>query len=537
MTKLYHFFFLIGLVTSGCAIAEEHPALMGLIGLDQEVAHPLSYSKDQEAQSVVAPGFILSPIIDGHDELENPSGPIRTFGNLSLGAEAGDKKTNTSPDQNTYVELSVNPGGPTTGYDYGRDFLYQGHEIGDGFSHITRINLDVSDPAHRVTLLTPVDPITGKTGFNKIDGSTFNPFTQKLLFTEEPGDKLTGNGSGRVIEVSLNWPAGIQTLEAFLGLGGFEGIHPDDKGVIYLQEDVKGHAAHAATGAIDGRAGVSFAKALQPNSFVYRFLPNNPARLQDGGKMQALQVIIDGAAVTFHPDDPDGDITSVAHKKLHTSGTRWAFKWITIHESRSGDTQAFNATQSAKNAGATPFKRPENMAWLPGSGFKTFFFSITGDTDQGAAGVPELAQRGAWGAIFRVDQDAQTDKEQIDGHISLFALGDADHNSFDNLSFLTPGLLLAAEDRGDDLHQQLQVYDSVWAYDIANQSSKRFIALGVDKIGSDPEAYDNEPTGVIVSNGALSTLALLGTLDNLKNARGFITQQHGKNRVFEIFKK
>lgn len=151
--------------------------------------------------------------------------------------------------------------------------------------------------------------------------------------------------------------------------------------------------------------------------------------------------------------------------------------------------------------------------------------------------MPELAQRGAWGAIFRVDQDAQTDKEQIDGHISLFALGDADHNSFDNLSFLTPGLLLAAEDRGDDLHQQLQVYDSVWAYDIANQSSKRFIALGVDKIASDPEAYDNEPTGVIVSNGSLSTQALLGTFDNLKNARGFITQQHGKNRVFEIFKK
>ena len=272
MTKLYHIFFLIGSVTLGCAIAAEHPALLGLSGLDQEVARPLYYSKDQEAQSVVAPGFILSPIIDGHEELENPSGPIRTFGNLSLGAEAGDKKTNTSPDQNIYVELSANPGGPTTGYDYGRDFLYQGHEIGDGFSHITRINLDVSDPAHRVTLLTPIDPITGKTGFNKIDGSTFNPFTQKLLFTEEPGDKLTGNGSGRVIEVSLNWPAGIQTLEAFLGLGGFEGIHPDDKGVIYLQEDVKGHAAHASTGAIDGRTGVSFAKALQPNSFVYRFL-------------------------------------------------------------------------------------------------------------------------------------------------------------------------------------------------------------------------------------------------------------------------
>jgi hypothetical protein len=116
-------------------------------------------------------------------------------------------------------------------------------------------------------------------------------------------------------------------------------------------------------------------------------------------------------------------------------------------------------------------------------------------------------------------------------------LGDADHNSFDNLSFVTPGLLLAAEDRGDDLHQRLQMYDSVGPMTSPINLQSVSSRLVWDKIASDPEAYDNEPTGVIVSNGALSTQALLGTFDNLKNARGFITQQHGKNRVFEIFKK
>ena len=43
----------------------------------------------------------------------------------------------------------------------------------------------------------------------------------------------------------------------------------------------------------------SLRAAAQPNSFVYRYLPNNPARLEDGGKLQALQVSIDGQPLTF----------------------------------------------------------------------------------------------------------------------------------------------------------------------------------------------------------------------------------------------
>lgn len=58
---------------------------------------------------------------------------------------------------------------------------------------------------------------------------------------------------------------------------------------------------------------------------------------------------------------------------------------------------------AAKAAGATPFKRPENMAWLPGEEFRTFFFAATGDTDAPTGQVPQLAARGAWGTIFRVD--------------------------------------------------------------------------------------------------------------------------------------
>ncbi len=128
--------------------------------------------------NVIADGFGLVRLARGTDPLENPSGSITSYGYLADG-------TRTEPDENTYVVLDSNPGGPTTGYDYGRHFLYQGHENGAPQAYITRLNLDVTDPLHRITLLTPVNPATGNTGFGSIDGSVWNPFTRTLLSTQE----------------------------------------------------------------------------------------------------------------------------------------------------------------------------------------------------------------------------------------------------------------------------------------------------------------------------------------------------------------
>ena len=58
--------------------------------------------------TTIAPGFKLLRIVDGSFPLENPSGPITTFGMLSDG-------TLTEPDQNLYIVLDKNPGGPVTG--------------------------------------------------------------------------------------------------------------------------------------------------------------------------------------------------------------------------------------------------------------------------------------------------------------------------------------------------------------------------------------------------------------------------------------
>src|SRR5262249_14166287 len=113
--------------------------------------------------SVIDPDCAVRLLATAENPLGNPSRVITNFGILSTGDR-------TEPDQNTFIKFPQNPGGPTPGFDYGRNFLYQGHENGGNLAYVTRINLDVTDPAHRITLLTPVNPATGLTGFNAIDG-------------------------------------------------------------------------------------------------------------------------------------------------------------------------------------------------------------------------------------------------------------------------------------------------------------------------------------------------------------------------------
>jgi hypothetical protein len=481
--------------------------------------------------SLIDPDFRTRLLAAGTDPLENPSGIITQYGYLSDG-------TLTHPDENTYLVLKNNPGGPTPGYDYGRRFLFQGHELFAGNNaYVTRINLDVPrGDSHRITLLTPVNPKTGVTGLTSIDGSTYDPFTNTLLVTQEAGT------SGGAVQITLNWPPQVNSLDAFLGKAGYEGIHPDNKGNIYLVEDTGGATSSTTTP-------VNLNKGRQPNSFVYRYVPNKRNRIEDGGKLQALQVIVDGTPIVFGGTSAaarDADISSDAQLKLHTPGKHYPIKWVTIHTANPGDSAGFDANAAAKAAGATPFKRPENIAWLPGSGFRTFFFDPTGDTDSVAGENPFLQARGAYGAIFRVDLRTEGDGDDDvddhrrtapadDGRISLFFLGDHDHNSFDNLSFINKKQLLATEDRGDTLHTQLNTLDSVWAFNVNSGKAIRFIALGRDAT-SIAHGEDNEPTGIYVSNGSSQKDGLLGTEDSLDEARGFFTQQHGDDNTYEFFR-
>ena len=87
----------------------------------------------------------------------------------------------------------------------------------------------------------------------------------------------------------------------------------------------------------------------------------------------------------------------------------------------------------------------------------------------------------------------------------------------------------------DTLHTQLNTLDSVWAFEVKakNKSPIRFIALGRDAT-SIAHGEDNEPTGLFVSNGSADPKHLLGTAESLEHARGFFTQQHADNNLYEI---
>ena len=205
------------------------------------------------------------------------------------------------------------------------------------------------------------------------------------------------------------------------------------------------------------------------------------------------------------------DVYSTANKDLRTPGSSWPAHWLHIHDTgpfvNLNTCVSFNANAAAKAAGATPFKRPENGQFVPGSNFDSFVFDETGDTDSRSGPGTALAERGFWGSIFRVDFPFGN----AVGTIQIIVTGDADHASFDNLTFADEKTLLATEDRGDTLHDQLNKLDSVWAFDITDGSARRLLALGRDAVAAPNGEEDNEPTGLLVSDGAASIKGLLGT--------------------------
>jgi hypothetical protein len=510
--------------------------------------------------NIFANGYTATPLAVGSDPLENATGQYARYGYVSDNGAGSDAPTSgldtkSEPDQNTYLITHKNPGGPTAGYDYGRHFLIQGHEIFGGASnnidkaYLTRINLDVTDPAHRITLLNEPGPIVNgvqSTGIRSMDGSTYDPFTGDMLFTAEAGT------FGGVISTPLQWDStdfpGITRYKGSIGQGGYEGIQVDSHGLLYIAEDVGGNTI---------TEGTTNTRVKQPNSFVYRYVPDDPRDLSDG-KLQALQISVDDTPITFHTgagarDDAFGS----AIKTLH-SGAALDAKWVTLHDTDVNGTAPFDSNALAKSKGATPLKRPENGRFVPDTGFASYVFDETGDTDnRGGTYVSPVdgakaSERGAWGAMLRLDMPRAGAN---DGKVRTIINGDAAHSSFDSVTFLDKDTLLVGEDRGDTLHTQLNALDSLWSFDLTKPLSQiTGDAKRLQAQGRDPEATadvnkkeaspaipdqndgDNEVTGVLVSNGGSTIGGLLGRVDpaELPGRRIFFTQQHGENITYEI---
>lgn len=429
----------------------------------------------------------------------------------------------TEPDKNTYLVFKRSLTGADPSYDYGTDFLFQGHEGGaEGHGYLTRINLD-ADAEHRVTLLATQD-VNGNP-LATIDGSTWDPFAQRLLLTTE-------NSSAPTYAATADYPSQVFDVSGALGRGGYEGIQDDSDGDLWIAEDVGGSSKPGT-------------KARKPNSYLYRYVPRSPGDLAHG-KLQALQVLNEkGEPITFESQEA---LNSPDQLALHTYGKSFKTRWVTIHDTATDGNAPFEALPLARAAKATPFKRPENGVFQPGSHFERFFFDETGDTN---ATSPENATAGSWGSIFEL---SQKDPSADTGTLSLFYKGDEAHAAFDNVTFLSRNAITFVEDAGDTLHGQRNALDSGWIWnvetDYANSANQpvRWLAEGrdsaatldADNAGFGKNDGDNEITGVYVSDGNTGPQGILGArIPELGTPkwRWFYTQQHGDNKTYEVLLK
>ena len=116
-------------------------------------------------------------------------------------------------------------------------------------------------------------------------------------------------------------------------------------------------------------------------------------------------------------------------------------------------------TRRPRRPAATPFKRPENGQFKPGTGFKKFFFAETGDT---TLTTEAGTQYGGFGAIQELSQDPKSDK----GTLRLFYQSDKTHSSFDNVTFFDKTHVIFVQDQGDGLHSSLNALDSGFMFDV-----------------------------------------------------------------------
>ena len=160
-----------------------------------------------------------------NDTLNSANEPIMVGSSATGNTEAH----KTEPDKNTYLVFKKGLQGADPTYNYGTHFLFQGHEGGSP-GYITRINLD-ADAKHRVTVLATKDDQGN--AIATIDGSTWDPWAQRLLFTTESASKPT-------YSATPGFPSVVHDVSGALGRGGYEGIQDDSDGNIWIVEDIGG---------------------------------------------------------------------------------------------------------------------------------------------------------------------------------------------------------------------------------------------------------------------------------------------------------
>jgi hypothetical protein len=318
----------IGAVATGAAPLGSGPALSDVPAANTKSAGfaPASKLSAELRQMAVAQGAA---------KLENGTSQVSYYGyDNDVANAAGEPQMlptpavsneahKTEPDKNTYLVFKRGLPGADPHYDYGTHFLFQGHEGGVP-GNITRINLG-ADAAHRVTLLATADA-TGAP-IADIDGSTWDPWARRLLFTTE-------NAGAPTYAATPAYPSVVEDVSGALGRGGYEGIQDDGDGNIWIVEDIGGSSKPGTTARI-------------PNSFVYRYVPRDPGDLAHG-RLQVLQVL--NAAGTPITQASQTAVNSPDQLAQHVYGSSFRTRWLTIHDTATDGTAPFSANKLAKAA-------------------------------------------------------------------------------------------------------------------------------------------------------------------------------------------
>lgn len=170
---------------------------------------------------------------------------------------------------------------------------------------------------------------------------------------------------------------------------------------------------------VDPETGVVYLTEDEDDSLLYRFIPNTPGRLADGGRLQALA--IEGA--------PAADTRNWDGAVLWRMGDWLDVRWIDLEDTHSPDS---DLRLRGHAAGAALFARGEGIVWGEG---EAYFTATSG-------GV------GRFGQILRLvpGRDGAPDRLQL----FLESSDDAVYDYGDNLVVAPWGDLLVCEDRYAD---------------------------------------------------------------------------------------
>lgn len=181
--------------------------------------------------------------------------------------------------------------------------------------------------------------------------------------------------------------------------------------------------------AVDPRSGVVYLTEDREDGAFYRFIPKQPGKLHEGGRLQALALILRSKADTRNWPINAGNTT---HFDI---GTPYAVKWIDLDHVESPDD---DLRHRAASAGAAIFARGEGIDYHDGS----IAFACTSGGDN------------SHGQIFRYTpspMDGPSGDSDKQGLLQLiFEPNDTEMLNYgDNISYSPKGTLVICEDGKD----------------------------------------------------------------------------------------